>query len=232
MRCSIARKKKKYKIRTAISYSLFSMTIQMYRRLKWRSQTANINMSVRFVNGSLILFEINVNSWKNKCLFSKKQIEFQGFFEIQKAWKYYFSVGVSNLKTGFLWLGLVILSDVFRGIGHMPIGRYLHEWPFTYDSIVLSHMKLKNGLLSTDAKLPTLKVQIKTHMTDSTENVRQNYFYGFFRRFQRFFKNSWKLVYLIVEGPEKNVEQRSEKEIRRSLVLLYEEKMVSFKLAW
>ena len=41
------------------------------------------------------------------------------------------------------------------------------------------------------------------HMTDSTKNVRQNYFYGFFRRFQRFFKNSWKLIYLIAEAPEK-----------------------------
>ena len=43
----------------------------------------------------------------------------------------------------------------------MPIGRYFHEWPFTYDSIVLSHLMWENDLLSKDAKLPTLKAQIK-----------------------------------------------------------------------
>ena len=51
LKCSLTRKKKISKIRTAISCILFSMTIQMYQRLKWRSQTADISMSVQIVSG-------------------------------------------------------------------------------------------------------------------------------------------------------------------------------------
>merc|ERR1711917_203609 len=98
----------------------------------------------------------------------------------------------------------------------MPLGRFLHEWPFT---LCPYSLYLKNDLLSKDPKLPTLKAQIQMlvtslpktvtafepgrsffqltrlrtegkwplmqepanrHMTDSTENVIQNNFYGFF----------------------------------------------------
>merc|ERR1712227_261088 len=62
MQCSLARKNKKSKIRTAISYGPSSiLAIQMYRRLKWRSQIANINMSLHIALERLILFEINVS---------------------------------------------------------------------------------------------------------------------------------------------------------------------------
>ena len=55
----------------------------------------------------------------------------------------------------------MILYDVFNEIGDMAFGKFLHEWWFTYDSIVLSLLEWKNDLLSIDAKLPTLKAQIK-----------------------------------------------------------------------
>ena len=102
---------------------------------------------------------------------------------------------------------------VFRGIGHMPIGRYLHAWLFTYDSIVLSHVSSKNDLLSKDAKLPTLTPQIEILVTSLPRTVTAfkagprfhgkrhiKLFLLIFRGFQRFFKNSWKPVYRTVDG--------------------------------
>ena len=119
----------------------------------------------------------------------------------------------------------IIKYVVFREIGHMPIGRHLHEWPFIYESIVLSHVSWKNDLLGRLQKRSLLweyfylyfqgwkfwifaqqvifplqvtknnkivgewslmQVPASRHITDSTGNVRQYYFYGFFVDFSDF----------------------------------------------
>ena len=77
-----------------------------------------------------------------------------------------------------------------------------------------------------------MQVPANRHMTDSTENVRQNYFYGFFRGFQQFFKNSWKPVYWTVEGLEKKCENEIRKRDTKIAGVTVWRKMVSFKLAW
>ena len=109
---------------------------------------------------------------------------------------------------------------------------YFQGWKFcifAQQVIFPTHVTKNNRIVG---EWSLIQVPANRHMTDSTGNVRQYYFYGFFRGFQRFFRNSWEPVYWTVEGLEEKCEKISEKEIRRSLMLLYEEEMVSFKLAW
>ena len=102
--------------------------------------------------------------------------------------------------------------DVCRGFGHMPIGRFLHEWPFTLcwkndlpgskavtvlgrevTNICICAFKVGSfgSLLSRSFFQLTwltagerVQESANRHMTDSTENVIQNNFYRFFRGFQ------------------------------------------------
>ena len=55
----------------------------------------------------------------------------------------------------------MILSDVFRGIGHMPTSDSCMSGHLPSDSIVLGHLSWQNNLLSEILKLPTLQVQIQ-----------------------------------------------------------------------